>query len=149
MPAHVRASSSKLISSRLPTLATFAISVSSWWFRSRSCGDFSQTVLDSAIEVIPVGLSRAQFVPVTLPDLGGSLREFGLEARPYVLLVVIVLLREQSEGFFGTQLGYAGEVLDPEAIQNLSALQFPRTATQRALDGVVHFAVSTHVYVYG
>jgi len=86
---------------------------------------------------------------VTLPDLGGSFREFGLEARPYVLLVVIVLLREQSEGFFGTQLSYAGEVLDPEAIQNLSALQFSRTATQRALDGVVHFAASTHVYVYG
>jgi hypothetical protein len=32
------------------------------------------------------------------------------------LLVVTVLLREQSEGFFGTQLGYAGEVLDSEAI---------------------------------
>ena len=86
---------------------------------------------------------------MTVPDLGGSFRKFGLEARPYVLLVVIVLLREQSEGFFGTQLSYAGEVLDPEAIQNLSALQFPRTATQRALDGVVQFAASTHVYVYG
>ena len=111
--------------------------------------DFTQAIFDPADEVVPVGLGGAQFILVTLPDLGGSFREFGLEARPYVLLVVIVLLREQSEGFFGTQLGYAGEVLDPEAIQNLSALQFPRTATQRAFDGVLDFAVLPHVYVYG
>ena len=51
------------------------------------------------------------------------------------MLVVIVLLREQSEGFLGAELRYAGEVLDSKAIQNLGSLQFPRTATQRALDG--------------
>ena len=95
---------------------------------------FSQTIFDSASEVVPVGLSRTQFILVALPDLGGSLRQFGLEARPYVLVVVIVLLREQAEGFFGTELCYAGEVLDSEAIQNLGSLQFARAQTQRALN---------------
>ena len=76
---------------------------------------------------------------MSLPDLGGSLRQFGLEARPYALVVVIVFALEQAEGFFGAELRNASEVLDPEAIQNLSALQFPRTATQRALDGVISF----------
>ena len=55
-------------------------------------------------------------------DLGSSLRQFGFEARPYALLVVIVLLREQSEGFFGTELRYASEVLHSEAIQNFCSL---------------------------
>ena len=41
------------------------------------------------------------------------------------LLVVIVLLREQSERFLGGKLCNASEVLYSKAIQNLSALQFP------------------------
>ena len=47
-----------------------------------------------------------------------------------------VLLLEQAEGFFRAKLGNAGEVLHPEAIQNLSSLQFAFAQTQRALDGV-------------
>ena len=64
--------------------------------------DFSQAIFDPAGEVVPVRLCRTQFTLVMFSDLGSSLRQFGLEARPYVLLVVIVLLREQSEGFCGT-----------------------------------------------
>ena len=99
--------------------------------------DFSQTIFDSAREVVPVGLGRAQFIFVSLSDLGGSLRQFGFEARPTLLVVVIVLLLKQPESFFSGELRDASEVFDPEAIQNLGALQFPCAATQRAFDGVI------------
>jgi hypothetical protein len=79
-------------------------------------GDFSQTTLDSASEVIPLGQSGSQFIFVALPDLCGSLRQFGLEARPYLLVLVIVPVLEQAEGFFRAELCYTGEVLDSEAI---------------------------------
>jgi hypothetical protein len=106
---------------------------------------FSQTIVDSASEVVSVGLSRTQFILMTLSDFCGSLRQFRFEAIPHALLIVTMFLREQSEGFFGTQLCYAGEVHYSKAIQNLSAPQFPRTATQRALDGVIYFAALPHV----
>jgi hypothetical protein len=60
-------------------------------------------------------------------------------------LVVIVLLCEQSERFLGGKLCNASEVLYSKAIQHLSALQFSRAATQRALDGVIYFAALPHV----
>ena len=100
--------------------------------------DFSQTIFDPAGEVVPVGLSRAQFILVALSDLCGSFRQFGFESRPSVLVVVIVLLLKQAEGFFSAELCYTSEVLDPKAIQNLGSLQLPRAQTERAFDGVIH-----------
>jgi hypothetical protein len=111
--------------------------------------DFAQAIFDTPGEVIPMGLSRAQFVFMTVSDLCRSFREFCFETRPRSLVLTVVFALEQAECFLGGKLGDAGEVLNAETIQNLSALQFPRTATQRALDGVVQFAASTHVYVYG
>jgi hypothetical protein len=86
-----------------------------------------------------------QLILVPLSDLSSALREFGLEARPYLMVLVIVLLCEQSESFLGTELSDTGKVLDAEAIQNLGALQFPRTAAQRTLNGVVPCTVLPHV----
>ena len=65
-----------------------------------------------------------------------SLRQFGLETSPDSLFIVVVLLEEQAEGFFRTQLGNSRKVLHPEPIQNLSSHQFAFAQTQRALDGV-------------
>jgi hypothetical protein len=49
-------------------------------------------------------------------------------------MLPVVLALEQSEGFFGTQLRYAGEVLYAKSIQNLSAAQFARATAQRAFN---------------
>ena len=38
---------------------------------------------------------------MALLDLGGSLRQFGLETSPDILLIVVVLLLKESERFFG------------------------------------------------
>jgi hypothetical protein len=56
-------------------------------------------------------------------NLRCSLRQFGLETSPDRLLVVVLLLEKQAEGFFRTKLGNAGEVLHPETIQNLGSFQ--------------------------
>ena len=64
-----------------------------------------------------------KFVSVALFDLCGSLRQFGLETSPDSLLIVVMLLEEQAEGFFRTKLGNAGEILNTEAIQNLGSFQ--------------------------
>src|ERR1700733_547683 len=96
---------------------------------------FSQTIFDSAVEVIPVRMSRTQFILVAISDLCGSLRQFGFEARPSRLIVVCVLLLKQAEGFFSAELCYAGEVLDSEPIQNLGASECARARAQRALNG--------------
>jgi hypothetical protein len=69
---------------------------------------------------------------VALFDLCGSLRQFGLETSPASLLIVVVLLEEQAEGFFRTKLGNAGEILNTESIQNFSPFQLALTQTQRA-----------------
>ena len=82
---------------------------------------------------------------MTLSDFCGSLRQFRFEAIPHALLIVTMFLREQSERFLGGKLCNASEVPYSKAIQNLSALQFPRAATQRALDGVIYFAALPHV----
>ncbi|MGO9085931.1 MAG: hypothetical protein ACLQBK_11945 [Candidatus Sulfotelmatobacter sp.] len=100
--------------------------------------DFSQTVFDPSGEVIPVGLSRTQFILVALPDLGGSLRQFGLEARPSDLVVVCVLLLKQAESFLSAELSHAGKVFDPKAIQNLGSLECAFPQTEWAFDGLVH-----------
>jgi len=49
-------------------------------------------------------------------NLRCSLRQFGLETSPDILLIVVVLLEEQAEGFFRAQLGNSCEVFHPEAI---------------------------------
>ena len=64
---------------------------------------------------------------MALFNLGGSLRQFGLETSPDSLLIMVVLLEEQAEGFFRTKLGNAGEILNAEAIQDLGALQLALT----------------------
>jgi hypothetical protein len=71
---------------------------------------------------------------MALPDLGGSPRQFGLEARPCALFLVAVFLCEQAECFLGAQLRDPREVLHSESIQNLNAGQFACTAAQRAFD---------------
>lgn len=77
-----------------------------------------------------------EFISMALLNLGGSLRQFGLETSPDSLLIVVVLLEEQAEGFFRTKLGNAGGILNAEAIQNLGSLQFAFAQTERARDGV-------------
>src|ERR1017187_7501153 len=57
-----------------------------------------------------------EFISLALLDLGSSLREFGLESSPCIMVVVGVLLLEHAESFFRTQLGNAGEIPHPEAI---------------------------------
>ena len=92
--------------------------------------DFSQAIFDSASEVVPVGLGGAQFILVSLSDLGGPLRQFRLEARPRALVVMIVFALEQAERFFGGKLRDTCEVLrlqgDPES-QCASASPRPST----------------------
>jgi hypothetical protein len=68
--------------------------------------------------------------------VGSPLRQFSFEPSPDSLLIVVVLLEEQAEGFFRTKLGNPREVFHSEAIQNFSSLQFAFAQTQRALDGV-------------
>jgi hypothetical protein len=77
-----------------------------------------------------------KFVSVALFDLCGSLRQFSLETSLDSLLIVMVLLEEQAEGFFRTKLGNAGEILNTESIQNLGSLQLALSQTQRALYGI-------------
>lgn len=57
-----------------------------------------------------------KFVSVALFDLGGSVGEFGLEASPYILLIMAVLLEKQAEGFFRAKLGYSRKVFHTETI---------------------------------
>jgi hypothetical protein len=40
------------------------------------------------------------------------------------LLIVVVLLEEEAEGFFRAQLSNSCEIFDPEAIQNFGSFQF-------------------------
>ena len=96
-------------------------------------GDFSQAVFDAASEIILFGLRQTQFVAVVLPDLGGPLREFRLEARPCGLVLAVVLVLEQPKSFFGGKLGDAGEILNAEAIQNLCAAEFARATAQAGI----------------
>ncbi|MGA8344778.1 MAG: hypothetical protein WB781_22800 [Candidatus Sulfotelmatobacter sp.] len=57
-----------------------------------------------------------EFISMALLDLCGSLREFGLEPSPDSLLIVVVLLEEQAEGFFRTKLGNPRNVFHTETI---------------------------------
>lgn len=88
--------------------------------------DFSQATFDSAGEIVPFGLSAAQFIFVALSHVSGTFRQFDFKARPCALVLVIVFALEEPEGFLCGQLGNSCEVLHPEAVENLAALQFPR-----------------------
>ncbi|MFZ0798402.1 MAG: hypothetical protein WAM98_11510 [Terriglobales bacterium] len=48
--------------------------------------------------------------------------DFCLEPEPDVLLIFLVFFEEQAERFLGGKLGNTGEILNTEAIQNLSSL---------------------------
>jgi hypothetical protein len=57
-----------------------------------------------------------EFISMALLDLDGSLRQFGLETSPDSLLIVVVLLEEQAEGFFRTKLGNPRNVFHTKTI---------------------------------
>lgn len=92
--------------------------------------DFAQAGFDTARQVILVGLRRPQCVFVLLPDLGGALREFCLEARPCVLVLSVVPILEQAKCLFGGKLGDSGKVLHSETVENLAALQSAHARAQ-------------------
>jgi len=72
--------------------------------------------------------------------------QLGFESRPRRLIVAVVLALEQSEGFFGTQLRYAGEVPNSETVENLCAGQFARAGAERAFDALGRFVLCGHVF---
>src|ERR1019366_8160636 len=78
---------------------------------------------------------RLKLLPVTLLDLGSPLVEFSFEASPGALVLMIVFVLEQAEGFLCAQLCNAGEVLDAKAVENLSPFQLAFAQAKRAFDG--------------
>ncbi|MFY9743139.1 MAG: hypothetical protein WAK21_14135 [Candidatus Sulfotelmatobacter sp.] len=57
-----------------------------------------------------------KFTLVPQYRVGSPLRQFSFEPSPDSLLIVVVLLEEQAEGFFRTKLGNSCEILHTEAI---------------------------------
>jgi hypothetical protein len=57
-----------------------------------------------------------EFISMALFDFGSSLGEFSFVPSPDVLLIVVVLLEKQAEGFFRTKLGNSCEIFHTEAI---------------------------------
>ena len=102
-------------------------------------------ILDSAGEVVLFRLREPQFVLVLLPDLRSPLRQFCLEARPRGLVLAVVFVLEQAEGFLGGELGDAGEVLDAEAVKNLCAGEFACARAKRAFDFFGRWRSHRHV----
>ena len=92
IPAQVRASSAKSISSTLANTGDLRHLGLQLVISFPKLSDFSQAIVDSAGEIVPFGLSAAQFVFVLFPDLHSPLCQFGLETSPCVLVVVVVLL---------------------------------------------------------
>jgi hypothetical protein len=86
-------------------------------------GYFPQGVFGPAIGVLDFvrllllrTLQAVKFILVALFNVSGSPCQFGLEASPDILIIVLVLLLEQAEGFLGAKLGNAGEILHAESI---------------------------------
>ena len=69
-----------------------------------------------------------------LLDFGGSLRQFGIEPEPDILLILSVFLLEQAESFLCAELGDTGEVLDPQSVKNLSPFQLAFAQAQWAFN---------------
>jgi hypothetical protein len=80
-------------------------------------------------------LGGAQFVLVSLSDLGGSFRQFRLESSPCGLVLMIVLVLEQPERLLRAELRDSCEVLRAEPVQNLGASECARAQTQWAFNG--------------
>jgi hypothetical protein len=72
---------------------------------------------------------------VALFNLCSSFGQFGFEFSPRALVLVILLLLEQSEGFLGAELGDSGEILDSKPIQDFGSAEFTGTEAQWALNG--------------
>jgi hypothetical protein len=85
--------------------------------------DFSQATFDSAGEIVPFGLSAAQFIFVALSHVSGTFRQFDFKARPCALVLVIVFALEEPEGFLCAELSNASEISDAKPIQYLRPLQ--------------------------
>ncbi|MGA9987069.1 MAG: hypothetical protein WBP69_04760, partial [Terriglobales bacterium] len=86
-------------------------------------GYFPQGVFDPPIGVLDFvrllllrTLQAVKFILVALFNVSSSPRPFGLEASPDILIIVLVLLLEQAEGFLSAKLGNAGEILHAESI---------------------------------
>jgi hypothetical protein len=60
-------------------------------------------------------------------------------------MVVVVLLLEQSEGFFGAECCHTSKILHAEAVENLGSLQVAYAQTQRTFDSFVRHWCSAHV----
>jgi hypothetical protein len=97
-------------------------------FLGDSCSGFQ--FLDPAAE-------RLKFVPVTLLNLGGSLGEFGLEPSPCALVVVRVLLAEQSECLFSAECCHTSKIFHAKAVENFSPLQVAYAHTEGTFDSFV------------
>jgi hypothetical protein len=91
--------------------------------------DLPKVVFDPASEMLLLRLFEPEFVFQPQADT----LYLGFKAEPDVLLIVILFFEKQPEGFFGTQLGDASEVFNPEAIQHLSSFQRTFAQAQRAL----------------
>ena len=86
-------------------------------------GYFPQGVFDPPIGVLDFvrllllrTLQAVKFILVALFNVSSSPRPFGLEASPDILIIVLVLLLEQAEGFLSAKLDNAGEILHAESI---------------------------------
>jgi hypothetical protein len=91
----------------------------SFQFRSRSLDIESLSLVGdscSGLKFFEPTTECLKFVSVALFDLCGSLRQFGLETSPDSLLIVVVLLEEQAEGFLRTKLGNSRKVFHTETI---------------------------------
>src|ERR1035438_5925406 len=73
-----------------------------------------------------------EFIPVALGDVRGSPCQFSLEASPDTLLILLVLLLKQPEGFLGGKLGDSGKIFDAQPIQHFGTSKCACAEAQRA-----------------
>jgi hypothetical protein len=78
-----------------------------------------------------------KFVPVSLLNVGGSLRQLGIKSCPCALMVVRVLLAEQAKCFLGAELRNSRKLLNPKAIQNFGSLEAAYAHTEGTFDSFV------------
>ena len=75
-----------------------------------------------------------KLVPVSLLNIGGSLRQLGIKSCPCALVVVSVLLAEQPECLFSAECCHTSKIFYAEAVENFSPLQVAYAQTQRTFD---------------
>jgi hypothetical protein len=78
-----------------------------------------------------------KFATVALLNLGGSLSEFIFEPSPCALMVIRVLLAEQSECLFSAECCHTSEIFHAEAVENFSPLQVAYAHTEGTFDSFV------------